>query len=155
MTEKIACTARHINHVCIAVRDIEEALTFYQDTFGIGEAEIVDVPHEGMKATHILIGSTRLEFIEPTDPKGHIARFIERRGEAVHHICFEVDNLQEKLDILDARGLELLDKKPRMGLVGLVAFIHPRSTRGVLIELVERGPSQELSKFGGTGHAEA
>ena len=85
----------------------------------------------------VSVGGTQLEFIEPTDPGGAIARFIERRGEGLHHICFEVEDLQGTLDRLDSNDVDLIDKNPRKGLAGMVAFIHPRSTGGTLVELVD------------------
>ena len=132
------CAAKHLNHVCIAVRDIEETLSFYRNVFGLGNSDIEDVPDQGVKATLVRVGGSLLEFIQPTDPEGGVARFIERRGEGVHHICFEVEDLQEKLDLLGQRGIELIDKAPRQGLSGMIAFLHPRSTGGVLIELVDQ-----------------
>ena len=132
------CTARHIHHVCIAVPDIDESLALYQRLFGVSEATIEEVPDQGVRATLLKIGGTELELIQATDPKGVVARFVERRGEALHHICFEVEDLPGKLDDLDADGVELIDKEPRQGLAGRIAFIHPRSTRGVLIELVDQ-----------------
>ena len=80
----------------------------------------------------------KLEFIEPTDPDGGIARFIEKRGEGMHHICFEVDDLQKTLDGLAARDVRLIDSAPRKGLAGMIAFLHPRATGGTLIELVDK-----------------
>ena len=132
------CTARHLNHVCIAVRDIEGTLGLYRDLFGLDGAEIEEVADQGVKATLVRVGGSLLEFIEPTDPNGSVARFIERRGEGMHHLCFEVEDLQEKLDMLDARGVELINKAPRKGLSGMIAFLHPRATGGVLIELVDQ-----------------
>ncbi len=131
------CTAKHLNHVCIAVKDIQESLKLYQGLFDIAEAEVEELPDQGVKATLIRVGGSQLEFIQPTDPNGGVARFIERRGEGLHHVCFEVDNLQEKLDALEAQGVELIDKSPRKGLSGMIAFLHPRSTGGTLIELVD------------------
>ena len=87
------CTARHINHVCIAVKDIDETIRFYNDVFGVAEAEVVDIEDQAVRATLIRVGGSQLEFIEPTDPNGAVAKFIERRGEGVHHICFEVEDL--------------------------------------------------------------
>ena len=131
------CKARHINHVCIAVKDIEETLAFYRDVFGTGEAEVEDIEDQAVKAALVRVGGSQLEFIEPTDPEGGVARFIERRGEGVHHICFEVEDLQERLDALAESGVQLIDDAPREGLSGMIGFIHPRATRGVLIELVD------------------
>ena len=132
------CTARHLNHVCIAVSDIEETLGFYRRVFGVGSAEIEEIPDQGVRATLVRVGGSQLEFIQPTDPSGGVARFIERRGEGVHHLCFEVEDLQQKLDLLADAGIDLIDKAPRAGLSGQIAFLHPRSTHGVLIELVEQ-----------------
>ena len=132
------CAARHLNHVAIAVRDIEKTLRFYRSVFGTGNSEIENVPGQGVRATLVRIGSSQLEFIQPTDPDGSVARFIEHRGEAIHHICFEVEDLEEKLDALAADGIELIDKASRQGLSGRIAFLHPRSTGGVLIELVDQ-----------------
>ena len=132
------CIARHINHVGIAVRDIEETLALYRDLFGVDGAEVEDQEDQGVRGALVTVGGSQLEFLQPTDPEGTVARFIERRGEGLHHICFEVEGLQDKLDRLDAEGVRLIDKTPREGLSGMIAFLHPRSTQGVLIELVDR-----------------
>ena len=132
------CTARHVNHVCIAVSDIDDTLAFYRRTFGVGVAEVVSLDDQGVRAALVRVGGSQLEFIEPTDPNGGVARFIERRGEGVHHVAFEVEDLQSQLDRLAAEGVQLIDTEPREGLSGEIAFIHPRATRGVLIELVDQ-----------------
>ena len=90
------CTALNINHICLAVRDIEETLYFYQNRFGIGGVEIKNIEDQRVKAALVEVGNTQLEFIQPTDTIGGVARFIERRGEGMHHICFEVEELQDK-----------------------------------------------------------
>lgn len=131
------CTAKHLHHVCIAVKDIRDTVKFYQDTFGIGQVNVQEVTDQKVLAALVKIGGTELEFIQPTDPTTGVARFIEQRGEGVHHICFEVDHLAEKLKALEGKGMQLIDKAPRKGLAGMIAFMHPRSTRGVLIELVD------------------
>lgn len=138
MSEQATCVARHLNHVAIAVSDIEDTIELYRKLFGVGEAEIEEIPDQRVRATLVKVGGSQLEFIQPTDPKGSVARFIERHGEAMHHICLEVEDLQGKLDALAAGGVELIDKSPREGLSGTIAFIHPRATRGVLIELVDQ-----------------
>ncbi len=136
------CTARHMNHVCIAVENIDDTLAFYRDVFGAGETEVVEIEDQAVRAALVRIGGSQLEFIQPTDPDGGVARFIERRGEGVHHIAFEVENLQERLDALADSGVDLIDTAPREGLSGMIAFVHPRSTRGVLIELVDQDGAQ-------------
>jgi len=137
-SENAPCAAKHLNHVCIAVRDIEDTLRFYTELFGLGGAEIVEMEDQAVRAAMVDVGGSRLEFIQPTDPKGGVARFIERHGEGMHHICFEVDDLQGTLDRLGEADVELIDSAPRHGLSGMIAFLHPRATRGVLIELVDR-----------------
>ena len=136
MAETTGCVARHINHVAIAVRDIEVSLGFYRATFGVVTNEIVDIPDQGVRAALVRIGGSQLELIEPTDDSGGVARFIDRQGEGLHHICFEVEDLAARLGQLSDAGLELVDEAPREGLSGDIAFIHPRSTGGVLVELV-------------------
>ena len=135
--EKAPCTARHIHHVCIAVRDIEATLASYTALFDLEETEIQEVKDQGVKAALVRIGGSELEFIEPTDPDGGIARFIEKKGEGLHHVCFEVDDLQKTLDGLAAQDVRLIDKSPRQGLAGMIAFLHPRATGGTLVELVD------------------
>ena len=132
------CTARHINHVGIAVRDIEITLAFYDRIFGAGSKEIESIEDQGIRAALIRIGGSQLEFIQPTDPDNSVARFINRRGEGLHHLCFEVEDLGEKLKLLDEEGIELIDRTPREGLTGAIAFLHPKSTGGTLIELVDQ-----------------
>jgi methylmalonyl-CoA/ethylmalonyl-CoA epimerase len=131
------CTAKHLHHVCIAVKDIKDTVKFYEETFGLKNIHITEVPDQKVFAALVKIGGTELEFIQPTDPTTGVAQFIERRGEGMHHICFEVDHLADTLKRLESKGTALIDKAPRKGLAGNIAFIHPRSTRGVLIELVD------------------
>jgi methylmalonyl-CoA/ethylmalonyl-CoA epimerase len=122
----------------MAVRDIDATLAFYQKVFGTGKAEVEEIEDQGVKASLVRVGGSQLEFIQPTDPDGSVARFIESKGEGMHHICFEVADVQQTLDRLDAEGIQLIDKSPREGLSGTIAFLHPRATGGVLIELVDQ-----------------
>ena len=129
----------HPTHVCIAVRDIEATLESYTALFDLEEAEIQDIEDQGVRAALVRIGGSELEFIEPTDPDGGIARFIEKRGEkACTTSAFEVDDLQKTLDGLAANDVRLIDRAPRKGLAGMIAFLHPRATGGTLIELVDK-----------------
>jgi len=136
--ENAPCTVRHLDHVCIAVKNIEETIAFYKNVFDITADPIEDISDQGVKGCLMTVGTSRIELIEPTDPNGGIARFIERKGEGLHHIALQVENIQEKLSNLASQGVELIDKEPREGLSGTIAFLHPRATRGVLIELVEK-----------------
>ncbi|MCH8185938.1 MAG: methylmalonyl-CoA epimerase [Chloroflexi bacterium] len=132
------CVARHINHIAIAVKDIDASLALYGKIFGVSSDDIQYIEDQAVRATLVRIGGSQLELIQPTDADGAIARFIERRGEGLHHICFEVDDLPGTLDRLADHEIELVDREPRQGLSGSIAFLHPRSTGGVLIELVDR-----------------
>ncbi|PZC42644.1 MAG: methylmalonyl-CoA/ethylmalonyl-CoA epimerase [Chloroflexi bacterium] len=139
MNNESTCSARHINHVCIAVLNIEETLEFYENLFGVTKSgEIETIEDQGVKAALVRVGASQLEFIQPIDNENGVAKFIEKKGEGVHHICFEVENLESKLNDLELAGVQLIDKEPRDGLSGTIGFIHPKATRGVLIELVDQ-----------------
>ena len=134
------CTVNYIDHIGVAVRDIQVALQFFQDNFGAPPSEVADLEDQGVRATLIQVGQTRLELLEPLNETTTVGRFIERRGEGLHHLALNVDDLAGKLRILEAQGVELLDRQPREGLSGDIAFIHPRSVFGILTELVQSRP---------------
>jgi methylmalonyl-CoA/ethylmalonyl-CoA epimerase len=131
------CTINYIDHVGVVVRDIEKALLFYRSMFDAKNGDIVSIPEQDVIATLITIGQTRLELIQPLKSDTSIGRFLERRGEGLHHLALNVGNLSEAIRFVEDKGLELIDRTPKKGLSGLVAFIHPRSAHGVLTELVE------------------
>ena len=131
------CTVNYIDHVGLAVKDIRAALKLFQDVFGAPPAEITDMQDQGARATLIQVGQTRLELLEPLTPDSPVGRFIEQRGEGLHHLALNVSDIAGKLKILAARDFRLIDEVPREGLSGTIAFIHPRSVFGVLTELVE------------------
>ena len=131
------CTVNYIDHVGLAVKDINAALELFQDVFGAPAAEITEMQDQGIRATLIQVGETRLELLEPLSADTPVGRFIEQRGEGLHHLALNVTDIAGKLKILDARDFRLVDKEPREGLSGTIAFIHPRSVFGVLTELVE------------------
>ena len=139
-SEQTPCTARNLDHVCLVVRNAQETMDFYADTFGLPRSDVTELPDQGVRACLLAVGSSQLEIIEPTDPHGAVARFIERRGEGLHHVAFEVEDLGGQLQRLQERGVELIDAEPREGLAGSIAFLHPRATRGVLVELVQKEP---------------
>jgi len=125
-----------LDHIGIAVDDLEKALGFYRDGLGLNVGLTEDVPSQAVRAHFVETGNAKLELLEATSSESPIARSIERRGVGLHHITFRVDDLVEVLDYLRERGVRLIDDAPRDGAEGaLVAFIHPRSTHGVLIEL--------------------
>ena len=131
------CAINYADHVGIAVNDIYAALEFFKSNFGTPDAEVVEMDDQGVKACLIEIGETRLELLQPLSPESAVGRFIERRGEGLHHLALNVDDIAGKLQILSANGLSLIDSEPRHGLSGTIAFVHPRSVFGVLTELVE------------------
>ena len=131
------CTVQYIDHVGLAVRDLEAAMKLYSEVFGATLGEVLELPDQGVRGTLLEMGQTRLELLEPLDPDTAIGRFLARRGEGLHHLAFHVENIEEKLESLKAHGFELVDLQPRPGITGLIAFIHPRSFHGVLTELVQ------------------
>ena len=137
MSDTDVCTVNYIDHVGIAVNDIDAALEFFGDVFQTPPAAVEELADQGVRATLIQVGETRLELLEPLSPESAVGRFIERRGEGLHHLALNVDDIEGKLAILAGRGIQLVDEKPREGLSGSIAFIHPRSMFGVLTELVE------------------
>jgi methylmalonyl-CoA/ethylmalonyl-CoA epimerase len=128
-----------LHHVGVVVPRIANALPFYRDVLGYAVGAQHDVLEQHVKVVFITRGDSRVELLEPTDASSGVARFLAERGRAtMHHLCFEVDDLAGTLDRLAREGVELLDRTPRVGVEGLVAFLHPRSSGGVLIELIER-----------------
>ena len=132
---------KRIDHVAIIVRNIEQALAFYRDTLGITPSEIKEVPIEQVRIAFLPMGGpggSEIELIEPTTPDSSLTKFLEKRGEGLHHICLEVDNIDAALAEMQEKGAPVLDKRPRVAAEGRAIFIHPKGTNGVLLELVER-----------------
>ncbi len=129
---------RRIDHVAIAVKNLDKAVSTVENLFGLMPSRIEEIPDQGVRAAVIHIGDTEMEFIEPVNPDGGVARFLETRGEGIHHICLEVDDIDEELKRLDTKGAKLIDRQARKGLAGKIAFIHPKSLHGVLLELAQK-----------------
>ena len=130
---------KRVDHIAIAVNDLDKAIELYGSLFGFKPARIETIPDQAVKAALIPIGEEgEIELIQPIDAQSAVAKFLERRGEGVHHIAFEVDDVNQELNSLAARGVELIDKEGRKGMAGKIAFLHPRSTGGVLIELAQK-----------------
>ena len=128
----------HIEHLGIAVNSIEEALPYYENVLGLKCYNIETVEDQKVKTAFLKVGDTKIELLEPTCPESTIAKFIEKKGEGVHHIAFATNGVQKALDELSEKGVQLIDKAPRKGAEGLnIAFLHPKSTIGVLTELCE------------------
>lgn len=127
-----------LHHVGIVVPRIAEALPFYRDTLGYAIGPVRDMPEQQVKVVFVTRGDSRVELLEPTDAESGVARFLAERGRAtMHHLCFEVVDLAGTLDRLAREGVRLIDHAPRVGAEGLVAFVHPRATGGVLVELIQ------------------
>lgn len=128
----------HIEHIGIAVKSLEEAIPFWENKLGLKCYNIEEVKEQKVKTAFFQIGQSKIELLESTDPDGPIGKFIEKKGEGIHHIAFAVKDIQEKLDELNQNEVQLIDKTPRVGAEGLsIAFLHPKSTHGVLLELCE------------------
>jgi methylmalonyl-CoA epimerase len=128
-----------LDHVSIAVADLAQALAFYRDALGLEVEPPEEVAPQRVRAHLIPVGEATLELLEPTAPDSPIARFIEKRGPGLHHVTLRVDDLHAALARLKARGVRLIDEQPRPGAAGaLIAFVHPASTQGVLVELTQR-----------------
>ncbi len=134
------CTVNYIDHVGVAVKNIDTALAFFKKVFDVLDAHIELMEDQGVRACLIEVGQTRLELLEPTGPESGVGRFIERRGEGLHHLAFNVTDIPGKLQKLQTLGVDLIDQTPREGLSGTIAFVHPRSVFGILTELVESDP---------------
>ena len=129
-----------IQHLGVAVASIDDALAFWRDGLGLELNEIEVVEDQGVRVAMLPIGESRIELLEATGSETPVGKFIAKRGAGMHHLCIEVDDINAKLAELKARGVRLIDEQPRMGAGGaLVAFVHPSSTGGVLIELTQRG----------------
>jgi methylmalonyl-CoA/ethylmalonyl-CoA epimerase len=132
-----------VHHVALIVASIERALGLWRDVLGLELETVMDIPQDRVRIAFLAVGESKVELVEPTDDTTGVARFLASKGEGFHHVCFEVPNLADTLGALASDGLELIDAVPRRGAEGPVAFIHPRSCHGVLVELIEApgGPS--------------
>jgi len=129
---------KKIDHIGVVVSDIEEALQVYQQALGLTLAKIQDRPDQAVRIAFLPTGGSEIELVQPVTGDSGVARFLQKRGEGIHHICLEVDDIEQALADLQERGLQLIDETPRTGFQGeKFAFIHPKSTHGVLIELYE------------------
>jgi len=137
-----------VHHVALVVRSIEAALGLWRDMLGLDLETIMDIPQDRVRIAFLGVGESKLELVEPTDDTTGVYRFLESKGEGFHHVCFEVGNLAETLMRLEIDGVELIDTAPRKGAEGPVAFLHPRSCHGVLVELIEAPGGPAWSSLG-------
>jgi methylmalonyl-CoA epimerase len=137
MPERMRVPPGRVHHVAIVVRSIEAALAVYRDLLGLPLETIMDIESDHVRIAFLGVGESKVELVQPTDDTTGVARFLANKGEGFHHVCFEVANLTEELTRLGIDGVELIDTAPRRGAEGPVAFLHPRSCHGVLVELIE------------------
>jgi len=129
----------HIEHIGIAVKSIDESIKYYEEVLGLKCYKVEEVADQKVKTAFFMVGETKIELLESTDPEGPIGKFVEKRGEGVHHVAFAVNGLPQILAETEQKGIQLIDKQPRKGADGLnIAFLHPKSTHGVLTELCEK-----------------
>ena len=126
-----------VHHVAVVVGAMDAALGFYRDALGLAPGPVVPIPSDRVKIAFLSVGGVKVELVEPTDETTGVARFLASRGEGFHHVCFEVPDISAALTRLGLDGVELIDTAPRPGAEGPVAFLHPRSCHGVLVELIE------------------
>jgi methylmalonyl-CoA/ethylmalonyl-CoA epimerase len=137
-----------VHHLAVVVSSIEDSLIFYRDVLGLALETVMDIPQDRVRIAFLGVGESKVELVQPTDDTTGVARFLASKGEGFHHVCFEVDNLAETLLRLEIDGVELIDTSPRRGAEGPVAFIHPRSGHGVLVELIEAPGGPAWSALG-------
>ncbi|MEW6196893.1 MAG: methylmalonyl-CoA epimerase [Bacteroidota bacterium] len=129
----------HIEHIGIAVKNLDESLKYFENVLGLKCYAVEEVKDQKVKTAFFMIGQTKIELLESTEPDGPIGKFIEKKGEGIHHIAFAVNNLKDALKEIETKEIQLINKEPRRGAEGLnIAFLHPKSTYGVLTELCEK-----------------
>lgn len=129
----------HIEHIGIAVQNLDEAIAYYQDVLGLKCYAVEEVADQKVKTAFFQVGGTKIELLESTDPEGPIGKFLENKGQGVHHIAFAVDGVDGALTEVEAKGVRLIDKSARKGAEGLnIGFLHPKSTLGVLTEFCSK-----------------
>ena len=128
---------KKVHHVGVVVRDIEQALGFYRDTLGLPVHKIQTMDDQGVRAALLTLGDSEIELLQPVVADNGVARYLERRGEGLHHVCFEVDDVDGDLRALQKMQVELIDQEPRIGIAGRICFLHPRAMDGTLVELCE------------------
>jgi len=128
----------HIEHIGIAVKNLEESIKYYENILGLKCYALEEVKEQKVKTAFFMVGQTKIELLESTDPEGPIGKFVEKKGEGIHHLAFAVKGIDSALEEAESKGIQLIDKTPRKGAEGLdIAFLHPKSTAGVLTELCE------------------
>jgi methylmalonyl-CoA/ethylmalonyl-CoA epimerase len=128
---------KKIHHVGVVVPNLDAGLRFWRDTLGLRFTKSATIEEQGVRAALLSVGESEIELLEPIDPDGGVGKFLARRGGGLHHVCFETDDVARELEDARAKNIQLIDQKPRHGLAGLICFLHPKATRGVLVEFAE------------------
>jgi len=128
---------KRIHHVGVVVPSLEQGYRFWRDVLGLALTKSATIEEQGVKATLLKVGDSEIELLEPLSPESGVGKFLARRGGGLHHICFESDDVARELEAARDQGLPLIDQKPRPGLAGMICFLHPKATRGVLVEYAQ------------------
>lgn len=129
---------KKIDHIAIVVKSLDDSIKVFDQMFGLKPEKIEIVQEQGVKAALFPIGPCEIELLEPINPESGVAKFLEAKGEGIHHICLEVDDVDKELQTLEAKGAKLIDKKGRYGLAGRIGFVHPKTAVGTLFELAQK-----------------
>lgn len=148
MVEVAGRTFSRVHHVAVVVRDIDAALAFYGETLGLPVELVLPIESDKVVIAFLTVGETKVELVQPTDGSTGVARFLETKGEGFHHVCVETPDVDATLGELAARGVEVIDREARRGAEGPIAFLHPRSCHGVLVELIEAPGGPAWSRLG-------
>ena len=128
---------KKIHHVGVVVPNLDRAMVLWRDLLGLHLTKSAVVQDQGVKAALLLAGESEIELLEPLNPDNGVGKFLARRGGGLHHVCFESDDVTRELEGARAKGISLIDQKPRRGLAGMICFLHPKATRGVLVEYAQ------------------
>lgn len=128
---------KRIHHVGVVVPNLEEGLAFWRDKLGLKFKKSATIEDQGVRAALLDAGGSEIELLAPTNPENGVGKFLARRGGGLHHVCFESDGVEADLEAARHKGIQLIDQKPRKGLAGMICFLHPKATRGVLVEYAE------------------
>jgi methylmalonyl-CoA epimerase len=151
MVEVAGRTFSRVHHVAIIVRDIEASLAFYRDTLGLPVGLVLPIESDEVIIAFLDIGESKIELVQPTSSSTGVARFLDKKGEGFHHVCFETPDVDAALTELAGEGVEIIDEQARRGAEGPVAFLHPRSCNGVLVELIEAPGGPAWTRLGYEG----
>jgi methylmalonyl-CoA/ethylmalonyl-CoA epimerase len=131
---------KKIHHVGVVVPNLEQAMSLWRDLLGLRLTKSQTVQDQGVKAALLQVGESEIELLEPLSPDNGVGKFLARRGGGLHHVCFETEDVEHELEGAKAKGIQLIDQKPRAGLAGMICFLHPKATRGVLVEYAQPFP---------------